>query len=75
MLCTNNINKDDASPRLRSGPSGQDEDGVFTERGGEPGQGPATAGCPDLVFQPGHGGQAEPRLVGELFLGQAVLAA
>jgi hypothetical protein len=33
-----------------SGPSGQGEDGgVLAERGGEPGQGPAAAGRPDLA--------------------------
>ena len=63
-------------PGLRSASSSQGEGvGVLAERGGEPGQGPAAAGRPYLVFQPGHGGQTEPGLVCELFLGQAVLTA
>src|ERR1017187_8521 len=53
-------------PVVRLG--GGDGGGLFGERGGEAAQGVAAAGCPGLAFEPGHGGDANPGLVGELFL-------
>jgi hypothetical protein len=48
---------------------------VFTQGAGETAEGAAAAGRGGLAFQASHGGQADPGPVGELFLGQAVLAA
>ena len=48
---------------------------LFSEHGGEPGQGTAAAARAGLAFQPGHGGWAYSCLVGQFFLGQAALAA
>ena len=49
--------------------------GMLTERPGKPAQSPATAGADRLPFQTGHGRQAHPGLIGQLFLGQTLLAA
>src|ERR1700722_12550494 len=62
-------------PARGSGQPGAVEVGVFTQRGGEAAEGAGAAGGGELVFQPGHGGGADPGPVGELFLGQPVLAA
>jgi hypothetical protein len=45
------------------------------ECGGKAAKGVAAAGCAGLAFEPGHRGDAYPGQVGELFLGQSVLAA
>jgi hypothetical protein len=49
--------------------------GIFAQGGGEAAEGAAAAGRGGLAFQPGHGGEADPGSVRELFLGQPVLAA
>ena len=58
------------------GPCVEGEDGSpLAESGGEAGQGAGPAGGLGRAFQPGHGREADSGLSGELFLGQAVLAA
>jgi hypothetical protein len=49
--------------------------GVFTQGAGEAAEGAAAAGCGGVAFQAADGGEADPGLVGELFLGQPALAA
>jgi hypothetical protein len=48
---------------------------VLTECPSKPAQSPATTGCARLSLQPGHGRQAHPGLIGQLFLGQTPLPA
>ena len=55
--------------------SGSEADGVFVQGGGEAAEGAAAAGGGGLAFQAPHGGQADPGLAGELFLGQPLLMA
>jgi hypothetical protein len=54
---------------------GGEAGGVFAEGASEAGEGAAAAGCGVLAFEAPHGGQADPGLAGELFLGQPVPAA
>jgi hypothetical protein len=49
---------------------GDEASGVFAQGAGEAAEGAAAAGCGELAFQAPHGGQANPGLAGELFLGQ-----
>jgi len=49
--------------------------GLGVQGGGEAAQRAAAVGSVVLAFEPRHGGQANSGLAGELFLGQAVLAA
>jgi hypothetical protein len=49
--------------------------GFGVQGSGEAAQGPAPARCATLLFEPDHGGQADPGAASKLLLGQAVLPA
>lgn len=48
--------------------SGGEAGGVFAECGGEASEGAGTAGCTVLAFEPADGGEANPRLPGQVRL-------
>jgi hypothetical protein len=55
--------------------SGSEAAWGLAERGGEPGEGAGAARCLRGMFEPDDSGQADPRLPGQVGLGQPGLAA